>query len=374
VKRKNFTRRGGNCLSRAIFFATLEGMQRFLFCFWLALCLPVCGAEIKINFNVFSEGSTPTNFSSALAGAGSPGDWKIVMDEVPSAFTAFTPQAPIVNHQGVLAQTSRDATDEHFPMFIYDGGPFRDFKAAVRFKIVGGATEQMAGLVFRYQNASNFYVVRASALGHNVRFYKMVDGARSNPIGPQLDIAAGAWHTLAVQCQGNQINVSLDDQPVMPALQDNTFAAGKIGLWTKSDAVSYFSDLTVDYTPLIPAAQALVNSIMAEQPRILGLRIYALDDKGGTHIIASKDETEIGQPGTDAEKDCINNGKVYYGKSDGADAITLPFRDRNGDPIAAVGVRLKSFLGETQDNAVTRATLLIKAMQARVTTSDELLK
>jgi hypothetical protein len=361
-------------LSRAFFFATLEGMQRFLFCFCLALCLPVCGAEIKINFNVFSEGSTPTNFQSALAGAGSPGSWKIVMDEVPSAFTALTPLAPIANHQGVLAQTSQDATDEHFPMFVYDGGPFRDFKAGVHFKIVSGVTEQMAGLVFRFQNASNFYVVRASALGHNVRFYKMVNGIRSDPLGPQLDIAAGAWHTLAVQCQGNQISISLDDQPVMPPLQDNTFAAGKIGLWTKSDAVSYFSDLTIDYTPLIPAAQALVNNIMEKQPRILGLRIYALDDKGQPHIIASKDENEVGQPGTDAEKDAIANGKVYYGKKDGVDAITLPFRDRNGEPMAAVRVRLKSFFGETQDNAVTRATLLIKTMQAQITTSDDLLK
>jgi hypothetical protein len=374
VKRINFARRGGNCLSRAFFFATLGAMQRFLFCFCLALCLPVCGAEIKINFNVFSEGSTPTNFYSALAGGGSPGSWKIVMDEVPSAFAQFTPQAPIINHQGVLAQTSQDATDEHFPMFVYDGGPFRDFKAAVRFKIVSGITEQMAGLVFRYQNASNFYVVRASALGHNVRFYKMVNGVRSDPLGPQIDIAAGAWHTLAVQCQGNQIFISLDDQPVMPPLQDNTFAAGKIGLWTKSDAVSYFSDLTIDYTPLIPAAQALVNSIMEKQPRILDLRIYALDDKGQPHIIASKDEKEIGQLGTDAEKDAIASGKVYYGKNDGVDAITLPFRDRNGEPMAAVRVRLKSFFGETQDNAVTRATLLIKTMQAQITTSDDLLK
>jgi hypothetical protein len=349
-------------------------MQRFLFCFCLALCLPACGAEIKINFNDFSEGSTPTNFHSALGGGGSPGEWKIVMDEVPSAFARLTPQAPIVNRAGVLAQTSQDATDERFPMFIYDGETFRDFKATARFKIISGITEQMAGLVFRFQNASNFYVARASALGHNVRFYKMVDGIRSDPFGPQLDIAAGTWHTLAVQCQGNQISISLDDQPVMPPLQDNTFAAGKIGLWTKSDAASYFSDVTVDYTPLIPAAQVLVNDILEKQPRILGLRIYTLDGQGQPKIIASTDGKEIGQPGTDAEKDSINNGKVYYGKSEGVDAITLPFRDRNGDPMGAVRVRLKSFFGETQENAITRATLLIKTMQAQITTSDDLLK
>jgi hypothetical protein len=115
-------------------------MQPFLFCLCLALALPVSGMEVKINFNDFSEGSTPTNFHSALGGSGLPGSWKIVMDEVQSAFAQFTPQAPILNHQGVLAQTSQDAADEHFPMFIYDGGPFRDFKASARFKIVSGVS------------------------------------------------------------------------------------------------------------------------------------------------------------------------------------------------------------------------------------------
>ena len=79
-------------------------------------------------------------------------------------------------------------TDERFPMFIYDGEKFRDFRFLTRFKIVSGVSEQMAGLVFRFQNTSNFYVVRASALGRNVRFYKVVNGARSDPIGPTCDI------------------------------------------------------------------------------------------------------------------------------------------------------------------------------------------
>ena len=108
----------------------------------------------------------------------------------------------------------------------------------------------MAGVVFRFQNESNFYVIRASALGHNMRFYKVVNGVRSDPIGPETDISAGVWHTLAVQCQGNQITCWLDGKLVMPPLQDNTFTAGKIGFCTKSDAVSYFGDTTITYTPL----------------------------------------------------------------------------------------------------------------------------
>lgn len=343
--------------------------------FWFALAAAVSGAEIKIDFSGLPAGSSPTNFHSAVAGGGPPGAWQIVMDEVPSAFTALTPQqAPVVNRQAVLAQTSADATDEHFPLFIYDGETFKDFKVTTRFKIVGGTAEQMAGLVFRYQNASNFYVVRASALGHNVRFYKMVDGVRTDPIGPPLDITITTWHTLALQCQGNQITFWLDDGLVMPPLQDSTFAEGRIGYWTKSDAVSYFCGTVIDYTPRIPAAQALVNSTLKQESRILGLQLYTLDAGGQTHILASKDAKDIGQPGGDAEKTAITGGKVSFGRDKDANVIVMPLRDRNGDPMAAVRLRLKPFFGELQAVAISRATTIVKMMQAEVTSSEQLLK
>ena len=346
-------------------------MRKFLFGFWLALTLPAVGAEIKIDLGDFPADKTPPGFHGALAGGGGPGDWKIVMDEVPPLLAPLSPQAPVVTRKAVLAQTSTDPADERFPMLIYDGETFRDFKLTTRFKIVSGAVEQMAGIVFRFQNESNFYVIRASALGHNLRFYKVVDGIRSAPIGPQMDIATGVWHTLTVQCQGTQITCWLDDKLVMPPLNDNTFAIGKAGFWTKSDAVSYFSDTIITYTPRIPMAQALVKDIMEKQSRILGLRIYLPDDKGRLRVAASKDEKEVGQAGTDTEMNAFKNGTVSFGRGRGAVALVLPLRDRNGDPVAAVWLRLKSFLGETQDNAVTRATIIVKQMQAQVTSKEE---
>ena len=348
-------------------------MRRFILCLCLLLAAASRGAEIRFDFSDYQAGSTPTNFHSALAGSGQPSTWKIIMDDVPPLLAPLTDRAPSVTKRAVLAQTSQDATDEHFPLFIYDGETFKDFKFTTRFKIVSGAVEQMAGVVFRFQNASNFYVARASALGHNVRFYKMVDGVRSDPLGPLLDVSTNVWHTLAVQCHGNEITLWFDDQLVMPTLQDNTFALGKVGFWTKSDAVSYFCDPVVEYTPRIPAAQMLVRSIMEKQPRILGLQIYTLNAQGVPHIIASKDEKEIGQTGTNSEKDAITDAKIFFGRDHGVVVVTMPFRDRNGDTMGAVRVRLKSFFGETQNNALTRATLILKTMQAQVTTSEDLL-
>jgi hypothetical protein len=349
-------------------------MRIFIWLLSVALAGRVVGAELQFNFGELAASGALTNFQAALLGGGQPGAWKILQDQVPSAFAPFTAQAPNVTGASVLAQTSQDATDERFPMFIYEPEKFRDFKFTTRFKIVSGVIEQMAGVVFRFQNSSNFYVVRASALGQNVRFYKVVDGVRSDPIGPDYAIAAGAWHQLAVQCEGNRITVSLDGKPVMPTLGDNTFTEGKLGFWTKSDAVSYFADATVEYTPVVPAAQSLVNSILEKQPRILGLRIYTLNTNDTTSIIASKDPAEIGQPGTEAELAAIRDGTVSFGRDIGAVLITMPLHDRNGEYIAAVRLKLKTFFGETQDNAVTRATMVVRAMQNLCTSAEDLRK
>ena len=355
-----------------LIFATLRKMRKLLFCFALGLAWHAAAAEIKINFGGFPTNQTPPGFHGTLAGGGKPGDWKIIASEVPSAFAPLTSQTPVFNRRSVLAQLSQDPADERFPMLIYDKETFKDFKLTTSFKIVSGGLEQMAGVVFRFQNESNFYVIRASALGNNLRFYKVVDGLRGNLIGPELNISNGVWHTLAVQCQGNQITCWLNDHLAMPPLNDSTFPAGKIGFWTKSDAVSYFGDTTITYTPRVPMAQTVVRNMMQKYPRILGLRVYTLNDRGEPQILASKNEVEIGQPGTDAEKGAITSGAVYFGPGQGTVAVTMPLNDRNGTPMAAVRVQLKSFPGETQDTAVDRVRVIVKQMQAQVTSSEDL--
>jgi hypothetical protein len=351
-------------------------MRFFTSLLGLMLAVSASAATLQFNFGDFEINSTPTNFQSVLAGGGAPPVWKVISTEVPSAFSPLTGNTPALNRAKVLAQTSVDMTDERFPMFICRGETFRNFKFSAKFKIVSGITEQMAGLVFRFQNVSNFYVVRVSAAGHNVRFYKVVDGVRSNPLGPQIDIPVGEWHRLGVQCEGNQITVYLDDKLVMPALGDNTFEEGKLGFWTKSDSVTCFTEGVVDYTPRIPPAQQMVDTVMNQETRLVGLRIYTLDDTSTntTHIIASNLKTEIGMLGGDSELYAIRDGTVSFGRDKGINNITMPLHDRNGDYIGAVRVKSKSFFGETQETALNRAIIVRKRLEEYCTTGVELRK
>ncbi len=346
--------------------------------FGLALALSplfASAAELRFDFSGVPIGKPPTNFHSTVAGTGKPGDWRVEMDEVPPSLAPLTPQAPSVTRKAVLGQFAQDKTDEHFPVLIFEDEIFADFTLTTKFKIVSGETEQMAGIAFRVQDDKNFYVIRANALNRNIRFYKVVDGIRSTPIGPELDVPKGVWHELKISCQGSEIRAWLNGKEVFPPLNDMTFRMGKIAFWTKSDSVSYFTDTVITYKPRIPLAQLLVQDMMKKYPRIKALKIYVLEgEKKEARTIASKEAADVGQPGGKYELATLEKGDIYYAKAKGHLEMLMPLRDRNGEPIAAVRVHLNSFPGQTEQNALVRVTPIVKEMQLRVQTREELVE
>lgn len=347
----------------------------FLALILLSLALPLTAAERKFNLSDFPEGQTPTGFRSLITGDGKPGDWKILLDDAPSQMQTLTPGVASNIKRPVIAQTAQDPTDEHFPLLVYDGESYDDFTLTTKFKLVSGAIDQMAGVAFRIQNATNYYVVRASGLGNNFRFYKFVDGLRSQPIGPEVPITKNEWHEIKVQCQGNQIICWMDGQAVIPPLTDNSFTSGKIGLWTKSDSVSYFTDLQLSYTPKEPVAQAVVRDMLVAYPRLRGLKIVAPKKEGDFTtmvVMGSKDEADLGQPGAEVHQNVYTRESIYYAKGKEDVSVVMPLRDRNGDTLGAVELTMETFFGQTEQSAISRAMPIVKAIQARIQTVKEL--
>jgi hypothetical protein len=347
-------------------------MQRFLALVILMAALGASGAELRFDFSQTKAGQCPAGFTNLLAGAGKPGDWQVVMEEVSPLMAPLTPQAPDVTRRAVLGQLSQDTTDERFPMLAYAKESFGDFTLTTRFKIVSGEVERMAGIAFRVQDEKNFYVIRASSLGRNVRFYKMVNGERSQPIGADIEIKPGEWHELTVRCKGSEIRCEVNGKPVFPPLNDLTFRSGRVAFWTKSDSVSYFADTVIHYTPQIPLAQRVVAEALAESPRLLALKLVTrVAGTNETHIIASKDKSEIGQPGGKYEAECLQTGQIFFSKNSSHAAVVMPVRDRNGEIIAAARLHMTTFLGQTERNAIIRATPIVKSIEARIRAQEE---
>jgi hypothetical protein len=350
-------------------------MRSLLVCAVALLAIPVLAAVRTVNFSECPLDQTPPGFRSTVAGQGPPGDWRVISEDVPPVLAPLTSKAPSVSRRAVLAQVARNPIDEHFPMLIMDGETYGDFTLSTHFKIVGGAAAQMAGIVFRFQDEKNFYVLLASSLDSRFWFYKVVNGVRGPLIGPQAPVSKGEWHEMTIQCEGNHIHCSLDGKELIPMMTDNSFSRGKIGFWAKSDSVCYFAEAKVSYAQKESLARRLVGDAAAAYPRLLGLKIYAVTPDGkGPAVVASKDMKEIGQPGGKAEQDVISHGKSYFGKAGGSVSVTAPLRDRNGDPIAAVCVILKSFPGQTEDNAAARAQPVVQRIQTQVQSLEDLLQ
>jgi hypothetical protein len=198
------------------------------------------GAEEKarnITFTRKELGRVPAGWTVARTGAGEGSVWKVTEDRTSPSKTGF-----------VLAQTA-ESPESLFNLCVLDEGKYKDLTVSVEFKAVEGKNDQGGGLVWRYIDAENYYIARMNPLEKNLRFYRVAQGRRTQ-LGTKekLPIKAGTWHKLSVEMKGFQVKVSLDGEDVIDASDEFIKRAGRVGLWTKADARTYFDNFKVNGT------------------------------------------------------------------------------------------------------------------------------
>jgi hypothetical protein len=214
---------GRTALARAIF----AGLSSFAF-----------GETRKVDFSSDAAGEAPKGFLFAhTAKVGAPGKWVVQAD----------------GSNKVLVQVDADSTRSRFPVAVLSDVTAADVELSVRFKPVSGRVDRAAGLVWRYQDQDNYYIVRANALEGNVVLYKVQNGKRTDlPLkwegrtyGKKAEVPSGQWSTLRVVAGGSRFEVHFNGAKLYE-VEDATFTqAGKVGVWTKADSVTQFDDLTV---------------------------------------------------------------------------------------------------------------------------------
>jgi hypothetical protein len=186
---------------------------------------------------------------SLSAGGGEKKVWTFDDDEAGAIAKGFTNEVSewkvaSTTEGKVLAQSAK-SPNPVFNVALSSETDAKDVDISVRMKAIAGQNDQGGGLVWRAKDAKNYYVERNNPLGagsYNV--YKVVDGKRSMLKGVPLKRTEG-WHTLRVVMTGDHIVCYHDGEKYLD-VHDSTFPeAGKIGLWSKSDAQSQFDDLTL---------------------------------------------------------------------------------------------------------------------------------
>lgn len=207
---------------------------------WLALSASAGGETL--DFEKDPPGAAPAGFTVSQTGPGGAPRWVIRED------------ASAPSGGRVLVQESADATRSRFPLAIHDKSSLADGSVSVKFRAISGKVDQAAGIVWRYRDSDNYYLVRANALEGNVVLYKVERGQRSDldPVdaglfayGKKAPVRSGAWQELRVEVRGDSFRVSLDGAHLFD-VRDATFAGpGKVGLWTKADSVTAFDDFSI---------------------------------------------------------------------------------------------------------------------------------
>jgi hypothetical protein len=179
-------------------------------------------------------GKVPAGWRAEKTGKGEGSVWKVVADDTAPSKSGLA-----------LAQTA-EGPNALFNLCVSDEPSLKDVEAMVSFKAVKGQKDQGGGMVWRYQDADNYYIARMNPLEDNFRVYKVIAGKRIQ-LGTkeELKVPVNEWHDLKIKMVGDRIECFLDGKKHLDVKDDAISKAGKVGLWTKADAQSHFDQFVV---------------------------------------------------------------------------------------------------------------------------------
>ncbi len=200
--------------------------------------LSLFSQTLYMDFEKEPAGALPNGWQAFFNGKGSGTHWAVIRD----------------GNNKVMAQLSDRNPNNHFNVAAYQNYVMQNGYIEVALKAIKGHYDQGGGIIWRMQNAENYYIVRYNPLENNIVLYKMHNGVRTDlPVlgkgrtyGIKIQADGKKWNKLAVRIDNNVFTVFFNGKEVFK-VKDNTFEKeGKIGLWTKADAVTYFDDLKVE--------------------------------------------------------------------------------------------------------------------------------
>ena len=138
----------------------------------------------------------------------------------------------------------------YFPISVAkDIDDFQNGEISVKFKMISGQLDKCSGILFNVKPNGDYLAVRFNGKEDNLVLWTFKQGKRSfvKKGIENVPLELGKWYDMKVAIHGAQIEGYLNGKKLL----DYTWSepiAGKIGLWSKTDSVSYFDEYTV--TPM----------------------------------------------------------------------------------------------------------------------------
>src|SRR6266705_283454 len=202
-------------------------MKASLFTMIVTTMATALAAAETVNFDDVKAGMPPPGWTATQTGSGT-AKWTVDKDN-------SAPSRP-----NVLKQSGQ-AT---FPICFKNDTNIKYGFGEVKFKPIAGKEDQAGGVIWRLQDANNYYIARANALENNVTIYHTIKGKRIEKKRANMGVASGRWHTLRVDFKDNHFTVAFDGRKAIEWDDDTFKNAGKVGVWTKADSVTAFDDFS----------------------------------------------------------------------------------------------------------------------------------
>jgi hypothetical protein len=209
-----------------------------------------------VSFTLFGLGSATVNFDNLKPGAFPPFWTPAATGPTQSSRWEVQRDGSAPSRPNVFAQESGVAGNSEFPLAIFDKVICRDGDLSVKFKIAANARRvKTAGIVWRYQDPRNYYLLNFSVDERNIALFRVQNGqlhpipvlhGRPGDIGVSHDLRTGQWYVAKVIFRGNSFHVFFGNRQLFDALDDSLPSAGKTGLWTRGGTVASFDDFRID--------------------------------------------------------------------------------------------------------------------------------
>lgn len=215
---------------------------------------PAAPKPVRVDLAHEKEGTDSKQFLAVV------GDWSIAADEGKKvllvdgrAWKRGQPAGGLADKARAIYGSRHEEFIDNVKAFAYFPysvaqavEDFHDGEIEVRFKLLGGALDQCAGILFNLKPNGNYLAVRFNAKEDNLVLWTFKEGKRSfvKKAAKDKRIPMGEWHTIKIAVHGTALEGYLDGEHILDFTLDAP-VSGKVGVWAKTDSVTEFADYAV---------------------------------------------------------------------------------------------------------------------------------
>ncbi|MFN7927123.1 MAG: hypothetical protein U0Y68_04115 [Blastocatellia bacterium] len=229
-------------------------------------CLFVCLSALALVVLAQAKKAISVDVSKEKAGAPSAkflsvvGNWSVVSDGGKNVMAVDGREWLRGNPSRGLAENARkiygskheDFVDSvkafaYFPYSVAkDINDFQNGEITVKFKMISGQLDKCAGILFNLKPNGDYLTVRFNGKEDNLVLWTFNKGVRKfvKKGTENMPLPLNQWAEIKIAVHGTQLEGWLNGKHLL----DYTLAepvSGKVGLWSKTDSVSYFDGFTV---------------------------------------------------------------------------------------------------------------------------------